>query len=325
MSTVLVFNPATDLAGGQTADGEATLSWSAFTRILEYINGDAELGNADGWTHTVGFIQAVAYGQFGSVVPPQGNYIFTGTTSGSVSTKSYQRFSPLAYGLTIAQIDNDEAHIVVDWWGGTFVAVNPDQPALNIMFRDATLTLLGTHNSGFKNPSTLYPVPVPPGGTKRMRWDQYQEDVEVPVGTRFIDIELQGKRNQGTFDDSSWDEVRFSYPDGESLPFVPGYAIYQDGVLVATAPANASQYVITGLANGSYDFKVVAYDGTNFLSSDSNTVEVAIATDTDIDVVNDIFLFNDEVMLSGYLGGKLRGKTVACPGRNANSARKCGG
>lgn len=325
MSTVLVFNPVADLAATQTDDDEVTLTWSQVDRILTFINGDAELGNTDGWTHTVGFIQAAVRGQFGSVVPPQGEYIFTGTTSGSATTKSHQRFSPLTYGLTIDQVDNDGVHIVVDWWGGTFVATNPDQPALNVIFRDAALGLISTYNSGVKNPSTLYPVPVPPGGTKRMRWDQYQENVPVPATTRFIDIELQGKRNQGTFDDSSWDDVRYTLEDSQTLPFVPGYAIYKDGVLVGTAAANESEFVLSGLAPGDYEFKVVVSDGTNFLSADSNTAEAEIAVPPDPAQQRryDILAFADEEIYGGYLGGKLRGKVVACPGRNAPIIKTC--
>ena len=323
MSTVLVFNPVTDLAGSQTDAGEVTLSWSTATRILEFINGDAELGDTSGWTNTVGTIQAAVRGQFGTVTPPEGEYIFTGNT-GQASTKAHQRFSPLTYGLTIDQIDNDALQITVDWWGGTYASASTnDQPAINIIFRDSALTAISTYNSGFKTPTTAYAIPS--GGDGFMRWDEYQEVTAIPANTRFIDIQLEGKRNQGSFDDSSWDDVRFSLEDSAMLPYVPGYAIYQDGILIATASANATEYVVTGLADGDYDFKIVAYDGTNFLSADSNEVGVSVVPDTNPDVTNDIFLFDDEEIFIGYLGGKLRGKTVACPGRNANTARKCGG
>ena len=33
--------------------------------------------------------------------------------------------------------------------------------------------------------------------------------------------------------------------------------------------------------------------------------------------------FDDEEVYGGYLGGKLRGKVVACPGRNASIAKTC--
>lgn len=323
MSTVLVFNPVPDLAGVQSALGEATLNWSAATRILELVNLGAELGNVGssgtnngppvGWTDIAGSLR-VRVNETGRA-PPEGLNIFDG--GAVVTSRASQRFSPLTYGLTIGQIDSDGLNIIVDWWGGTFQQSNNDQPKMLIHFYSAALSLLGSHDSGFKDPVTNV--------GSNMRWNQYQEVAEIPATTRFIDIELWANRRAGTNNDAAFDDIRISFEDGEPIPFVPGYAIYQDGVLVATAPANATEYVVSGLADGDYDFKIVAYDGTNFLSGDSNTVEVSIIPDTFPDVVNDIFLFDDEEIFTGYLGGKLRGKTVACPGRNANTARKCGG
>lgn len=320
MSTVLVFNPIADLTGDQTDDGQVTLSWTTATRILELINLGAESGNVGGvsagppvgWTDLAGNIRVRA-NQSGRE-PPEGLNIFDGGTS--TTSRASQRFSPLTYGLTIDQIDNDTLALTVDWWAGTFIQSPFDEPKLLVHFYDEDMVLISTHDSGFKTPITAI---------NDMRWDEFQETPTIPVGTRWIDIELWANRRNGSNNDAAFDDIRLTHEDGEPLPYVPGYAIYQDGIIIATAPANATEYVVTGLADGSYEFKIAAYDAdANFLSVDSNTIEVNVVPDTDPDVISDIYAFNDEAIYTGYLGGKLRGKTIACPGNNANSARKCG-
>lgn len=318
MSTALAFNPISDLAGNQTEDGEVTLVWTPATPIYVFVNGDAETDDMTGWTSTLGGHTTRNTSPVnGSVVtPPQGAFFFDGG-SGFASSKSHQRFCPLAEGLTIDQIDNDALNIVVDWWGGQYIQTPGDQPQLNILFYDESNVLLSTYNSGYKSPSTATPP---------YRWSEYQETVEIPVGTRFIDIQMESKRNASggqVNNDGCFDDIRYSLEDAVSLPFVPGYAVYQDGVLIDTADANSSEFVVSGLAPGTYEFKIVAYDGANFLSADSNTIEVEITPDTNPDVENVIFGFDDEEVFVGYLGGKLRGRVVACKGRNANTARKC--
>lgn len=320
MSTFLAFNPVSDLTGSQSALHSATLSWSTPSRVIELVNMGAELGNAGGvvqgppvgWTAVAGHLRVRTEA---SRQPPEGLSIFDG--GDQATSRASQRFCPLSYGMTLSQLDGSPSKVMtVDWWGGTFEQGTNDQPKLRILFYNASLVLLGTHDSGFKNPTTAVGI---------MKWNQYQETASVPVGTRYIDFEMWVNRRNGTNSDGAIDDIRFSFEDEIPSPHVPGYAIYQDGVLVGTAAANAIEADVTGLSFGTYLFKIVAYDGTNFLSADSNEVSITIANDPAEDVLNDIFLFDDEEIFTGYLGGKLRGKTVACPGRNANTARKCGG
>ncbi len=322
MSTVLVFNPIADLSAQQTGANEVTLNWTAASRILTLTNMGAEQGNVGssgtnlgppvGWTDIIGDLR-VRVNEPGRW-PREGSNIFDG--GNDPTSRASQRFSPLTYGLTIDQIDNDTLTMTVDWWGGSFVQSNADQPKLLVHFYDEDLVLISTHDSGFKDPVTAMPT--------NMRWDEYQETPTIPVGTRFIDIELWANRRAGTNNDAAFDDIRISYEDEAPLPFVPGYAIYQNGVLIDTAPANAIQFVVSGLAFGDYEFEVTPYDGTNFLANISNTADITLAdANPAVDELHDIIAFDDEVIYGGYLGGKLRGKVVACPGRNASIAKTC--
>src|SRR5690349_18081706 len=127
MSTVLVFNPVDDLQVFQSGNGEVTLTWSAVSRILELVNLGAESntvsGTPTGWTLLQGnFTVDVNSNRY----PPEGVNIFRGGSQ--LTSRVSQRFSPLAYGVTIDQIDNDTLTMTVDWWGGSFVQTPSDQP-----------------------------------------------------------------------------------------------------------------------------------------------------------------------------------------------------
>lgn len=311
MSTVLAFNPVSDLGAAEVNPGDVTLTWSAVTPIYVLVNMGAELANTSGWTVTVGSLFNRGNGSQ-NLVAPEGTRVFD-SGQNNATTKAHQRFCPLSEGLTIDQIDNDTLTITMDWWGGRYNQAPGDQPQLNLHFYDEDDVLISTYNSGYKDPATLI-------GTQ-YRWTEYQDTPTIPVGTRFINIEIEGKRRVSggqTYNDACFDDIRYTLEDAAALPFVPGYAIYQNGVLVATAPANAESYELTGLADGDYEFQVVPYDGTNFLGDTSNLVEITLNNANPVeDAEYPVIAFNDEEVYGGYLGGKLRGKVVACPGRNA--------
>lgn len=321
MSTVLVFNPVADLSAQQTAIDEVTLNWTAATRILTLTNLGAESGNVGGasggpplgWVDEAGNLRVRIGAAATGREPPEGVAIFDGGTS--ATSRASQLFSPLTYGLTINEIDTDTRTMTVDWWGGAFVQSNQDQPKLILHFYDEDMVLISSHDSGFKLPTTEY---------GNMYWDEYQETPTIPVGTRWIAFELWAHRRNGSNNDASFDDIRYTLEGASALPYVPGYAIYQDGVLIDTAVPNATQFVVPGLALGSYEFKVVPYDSTNFLAADSNVAEITLEdSNPATDELHDIIAFDDERIYGGYLGGKLRGKVVACPGRNASIAKTC--
>lgn len=323
MSTVLVFNPVSDLAGAQTGNEQVTLTWSTATPIYTFVNGDAETGDNSGWTVTVGSLFARVSGSTG-LVPPQGNYSFD-CGQGNASTKAFQRISPLSEGLLIDDVDDGAHDLTVNWWGGRFDQSPGDQPQLNVYCYDASGALLLTHNSGFKNPTTLMGSYL---------WSQYVDVVTMPVGTRFVDIEMEGKRNAGgsqSYNDAAFDDIRFSFEGAETTPFVPGYAIYQDGVLVALATPNATQIIVENVPIGAHTFQVIVCDSPNylydddsinFLSDASNTIDVTITSPNESQSYA-LFGFDDEQIYTGYLGGRLSGTTIACPGENANKVKPC--
>lgn len=162
--------------------------------VTGWINPGAELTDLTGWTSTVG-----TFDTRGPDVrfPPVGDWIFFG--GNSPSSKMYQRFDVAATGVDLADVDAGDAQLVIDWWGGTFIQTPADQPAINWRFRDAALAIISSGTSGYKNPVTQY-------GTN-IRWDPYQETAAIPALTRYIDIELEAKRNNGSNNDAAFDEV----------------------------------------------------------------------------------------------------------------------
>jgi hypothetical protein len=166
-----------------------------------WINGGAEYTDLTAWTTTAGGPYALNNTWN---YPREGTWFFVGGSS--LSSKIYQRFAVADTGMDSAIVDAGNAELVVDWYGGTYDQSlnNPtfsnDQPALNVRFRNAALTVIGTHSSGYKDPATRY------GSTAL--WDQYQEVVDVPVGTRHVDIELEFNRLSGTNNDAKFDGVQ---------------------------------------------------------------------------------------------------------------------
>lgn len=275
MSTVLAYTAPSDLDATALGEDSIQIDWSQATPIYVFANGNAEVGSMSGWTSTLGAHVAVStsFGGGGVVNPPQGSWQFDGG-QGNASSKSQQRFCPLSLGLTIDQIDNDAIDLTVLWWGGSFIQSPGDQPQLNVLFYDGAGSLISTYNSGFKTPTTTRGV---------YKWNEYTEVPTIPVGTRFIDIQMDSKRNAGgaqTYNDGAFDDIRFSL-DATDTWAVPGYAIYRDGALIDSVAADVTTFTDTGLDSGTtYSYVVVAYDGANFLSGNSNTASVSTDGDT---------------------------------------------
>lgn len=180
--------------GPQSNTVELFLSESVYP-VSGWINPGAELTNTTGWTETTGNMITMGPNER---FPPVGEWIFRGGASPSV--KMFQRFTIASQtDVDLADVDAGDATLVIDWWGGTFIQTPADQPAVNWRFRDAGLVELGSGTSGYKDPATQY-------GTN-IRWDPYQEVAAVPPNTRYIDIELEAKRNNGTNNDAAFDEI----------------------------------------------------------------------------------------------------------------------
>lgn len=160
-------------------------------------NWDAEAGNMANWTTLQG--NPLARGDSGT---QQGAFHFEGGTS-ALTRASQQLDLSVVPGLAFGDIDNGVLHIIVDWWGGTFVQAVNDQPQLSLHFLDEDEIEISTHSSGFKSPTAVV--------TGNTRWQEYQEDVLLPAGTRFVDVEMQFKRNTGTNNDARIDDIRFRF------------------------------------------------------------------------------------------------------------------
>lgn len=321
--TVEVFNAIDNLDAAATSQTSVSLSWLAASPIHVPTNLDAEDGNVGGgangppvgWTVTAG--QTRVQTATGTYYPREGVYCFDG---GNVDgSRAYQRLSPLSLGLTIAQVDAGDKDITLTYWVGTWIQSPTDQARINIRFYDEDNVLISTYTPAYKNPTTA------PPGTANVRWNEYQDTTTIPVGTRFFEIELDTDRRAGTANNGMIDDIRITLESAAALPYVPGYAIIRDGALIDTAPANATSYEdTTVVGETTYEYKVVPYDGTTYLALDSNIASVTTPGDAVVEVQNEIRFFSgEEVFFRGYLGGRLKGTTVACPGNNVNGAKPC--
>jgi hypothetical protein len=104
---------------------------------------------------------------------------------------------------------------------------------------------------------------------------------------------------------------------------MPAYIIYRNGVQIAITLEDILMFDDEDVVPGeTYLYEVAAYDlDTDEVISEFAEVEVTIPLlgSTEVPMVG----FDDEQVYGGYLGGKLRGKVVACPGRKATIAKPC--
>lgn len=315
MSTILVFDPPSGLGAADIGSGDVELTWVNPDRILTRSNLGAEDGNEGGgvsgppvgWTAIEGTFRATddPTRQPPLDVAPDGDFVFDG--GDSAISRVYQRYSPLAYGVTAQEIDAGSMIMEWLWRGGSRDEAVPDETKVLIRFYDESMSLLDTHDSGFKG--------LGPYVQGFMGWDIYQELPEVPVGTRFVEVELQAVRNTGTDNEAAFDAMETAFSGQHDLPFYPGIAIFQDGVQVGLADPNATSFVVSGLSEQEYEFEVRISDGTNLLSEASNAVTITPDLPTE-EETHEFRIFDDEAIFGGYLGGKLKGKTIAAAGYN---------
>lgn len=122
--------------------------------------------------------------------------------------------------------------------------------------------------------------------------------------------------------DLAWDEAIPTFGGG-ALTAPAGYIVYRDGVQLAWVgtPGQLTYSDTTVFAGHTYEYTVAAADMYGDpISAQSTLVSVTTSGGA---TTNYIVLFRDEEIFTGYLGGKLRGTTVACPGDNANKVKPC--
>lgn len=262
MTTALIFTAPNDLAATALGEDSIQLDWSAATPIYVPMNLGAESGSMAGWTSTLGAVAA----RSPVFNPKQGTWVFDG---GSVARSiSVQRISPLSLGLLLADIAGGK-DLTLKYWPGSMDLTASESARVSLYAYDESGSLLGSHIPSYVNAGV--PASTSPPSVK---WGAEQTEVfAMPAGTCFIDFEIDLKRNNGVGNNAVIEDIRFTLEDA-TTDVVPGYAIYRDGVLIATVGANAVTFTDTSLDSGtSYSYKVLVYDpDANVLSDFSNTV-----------------------------------------------------
>lgn len=117
-----------------------------------------------------------------------------------------------------------------------------------------------------------------------------------------------------------WDDTH-GVPEHDLTGFAQAYVIYRDGVQIAVVDSlDGLSFVDTDVVSGqSYSYQVGAWDNVGLVSALSDPVLIGVIGRSDQTLIG----FNDEQVFQGYLGGRLKGTTVACPGDNANEAKSC--
>ncbi len=132
------------------------------------------------------------------------------------------------------------------------------------------------------------------------------------------DLGGDGSRWRGYMDELIYTRGRTRYwddnftPPSQALSDEPAlYAIYRDGVLIGTSPT--TDYVDSTVESAThYVYTVAAYDGSDNISDLSNEFEITIPGV----LLTHLVGWSDTVIFGGFLGGKLTGTTIACPGYN---------
>ncbi|MCX7743887.1 MAG: fibronectin type III domain-containing protein [Flavobacteriales bacterium] len=160
---------------------------SVFTTNL-LINGGAENGTSQ-WTASTGVIESVGPGECGGTLPYTGNKYFAvgGICTDNAFGSAYQDVDVSAYA---SQIDQGVCMVKFGGylrdWNGT------DEPSYAVHFLNISNQIIGFSDT------TRFT-----GGI----WTLKETQWAVPAGTRKIRMNLMGKRNAGSDNDSYFDEL----------------------------------------------------------------------------------------------------------------------
>lgn len=174
-------------------DFEGVLMYEADGNVtelpFEIENGDAEAGDASGWTDEVGTLTARTAGP----PPYEGTYYFFG--GANLHTKARQRLDLLEQtGLTADIIDAGDCWVIARWWAAVF-DVQTDTNAVGFRFLDASQVQISENLSPAFAPS--------PGDT----WIPRSYGLLVPATTRYIDILIDLNRIDGANCDGDVDLI----------------------------------------------------------------------------------------------------------------------
>ncbi len=153
-------------------------------------NSDAETGDISDWNITLATIEALSDGECDGISPYQGTYYFAvgGVCDGESDLgKAVQNMDVSTYSSQI-----DSADYQVNYGGFLSSYSGSDEPSLKLFFLD---------EAGSKIDSTTSI------GSSSSNWTLVEEWTPIPAFTRNLQLELTGKRNAGSDNDSYFDQL----------------------------------------------------------------------------------------------------------------------
>lgn len=187
---------ASDYAAAVAGDGEPN-SLTVYNVTLT--NPGAETGDTTGWTDEVGSLDAKNF----SSRNPFGDWYFDGGSN--AQTIARQRIDiATATGMTTTEIDAaasaGELWARVDWQQNGFTS-GSDSGSAGLRTLDGSAVVLSENYSGIIN--------MEPTGDLE-HWVLRGLSVPVPDSSRELDVLLRSDRNDGTNNDTYFDEVKFT-------------------------------------------------------------------------------------------------------------------
>lgn len=168
-------------------------------------NPGAEAGNTSGWT--------VEQGSFGvrsaSPAPYAGSWYFDGGTALFVVR---QRVDLIALGWTAAELDSGTLGAQIAAQMAGFDGVN-DPGSIGLRYLNSAQATLAEYYS--------------PEYTTNQVWVARSFARPMPVGTRYVDLLLKGRRTSGTNNDAYFDDVSCITGTYSGLPSTLGVKVYQ--------------------------------------------------------------------------------------------------
>jgi hypothetical protein len=176
------------------------LSWSEWSEPLSFrtgqsVGGDELLLNpgaesgVEHWTATQGYLESLTDGECGGVDPHGGSrYFAVGGLCDEASAA--EAFQSLDLASHAEDIDGGQAAAVFGGWFRDWAG--DDQPQMRLVFRDGD-------GNALSESQTL--------SARSATWTELTDIAAIPVGSRSVDVVLQGIRNAGVDNDSYLDDL----------------------------------------------------------------------------------------------------------------------
>lgn len=183
-------------------------------------NPDAETGDTTGWTVELGSIGV----RTASPSPYAGSYYFKGGSTSEFKARHATDIDLVADGVTAALIDAGSCAFKLEWWQASYAG--SDRGEMMVRFLDAASALMSEVGAGLE--ATL-PAQV---------WELRSMAPRIPVGCRYVQVVMHGKRYAGTALDAYFDDISAA-TIATDLPDPITFNIYQLSVTVGRGFARA--------------------------------------------------------------------------------------